>query len=218
MFKVIASLFFIVALSACGTVQKAQYSALEKVGIHKRDILVDRIEDTAQAQEDTKQQFQSAYEQFANLVKVDDKGLEKQYKRLSNAVERSEKSSNDLQDRIDSVDEVANALFDEWQQELNQYSNPNLRRISAKNLNSTRQRYKLLLQAMQDSYRTIEPVLSVLQDNTLYLKHNLNANAISSLHTEVGSIENKVQLLIKEMEVSIRESQQFIEGIKTSTK
>jgi len=218
MFKVIASFFLILALSACGTAQKVQYSALEKVGIHKRDILVDRIEDTAQAQEDTKQQFQSAYEQFANLVKVDDKGLEKQYKRLSNAVERSEKSSNNLQDRIDSVDEVANALFDEWQQELNQYSNPNLRRISAKNLDSTRQRYELLLQAMQDSYRTIEPVLSVLQDNTLYLKHNLNANAISSLHTEVGAIENKVQLLIKEMEVSIRESQEFIEGIKTSAK
>ena len=72
-------IFFILTLSACGTVQKVQYSALEKVGVHKRDILVDRIEKTTETQEQTKQQFQSAYEELASLINVDDRGLEKKY-------------------------------------------------------------------------------------------------------------------------------------------
>lgn len=207
---------FAFTLTACGTAEKAKYSALEKVGIHKRDILVDRIEDTAASQEETKQQFQSAYEELASIVQIDDKGLEAQYKRVEKAYKRSEASSEELKSHIASVDRVANALFEEWQQELDQYTNVKLRESSAANLNQTKQRYADIYKAMQDSYATIPPVLNVLRDNTLYLKHNLNANAISSLQTEVKSIRGKVDILIKEMESSITESQQFIQQMKKS--
>lgn len=203
-------------LAACSTVEKAQYAAWEKVGVHKRDILVDRIEDTAVAQEETKQQFKNAYDELASIVTIDDKGLATQYERIANAYEKSEASSKNLQDHIASVDRVANALFAEWQQELDQYTSSNLRNKSANNLANTKKQYAILYQAMQDSYKTIAPVLSVLKDNTLYLKHNLNANAINGLKTEVRSIEGKVKTLVKEMEDSIKASQQFIANMKTS--
>jgi len=147
----------LLALTSCGTVEKAKYSAWEKVGVHKRDILVDRIEDTAAAQEETKQQFQSAYEELASIVNVDDKGLADQYKRIEKAYKRSEASSEELKGHIASVDRVANALFEEWQQELTQYTNQKLRQSSADNLSKTKQNYAVIYQAMQDSYKTIEP-------------------------------------------------------------
>lgn len=206
----------ILFVTACSTVEKAQYAAWEKVGVHKRDILVDRIEDTAEAQESTKTAFKSAYEELATLIQIDDKGLEDQYKRIANAYERSEDSSEKLKNHIASVDKVANALFQEWEQELGQYTNTQLRQASAVNLSKTKQRYATLYKAMQDSYQTIPPVLNVLRDNMLYLKHNLNANAISSLQGEVESVRGKVDILIKEMESSITESQQFIEQMKQS--
>lgn len=216
--KLISQLCLVLCLNlaACSTVEKAQYAAWEKVGVHKRDILVDRIEDTAAAQEETKQQFKSAYDELASIVNIDDKGLASQYERIASAYEKSEASSQNLQDHITAVDRVANALFAEWQQELDQYTNTNLRSKSAKNLANTKKQYASLYQAMQDSYKTIAPVLSVLKDNTLYLKHNLNANAINGLQTEVRSIEGKVKTLVKEMEDSIKASQQFIANMKTS--
>lgn len=212
--KILLSIALLFTLSACGTVQKAQYSALEKVGIHKRDILVDRIEATSETQQETKEQFQSAYEELASLVKVDDGGLEKKYKKMAAAVEKSEDKAQELEDRITSVNEVATALFAEWASELNEYQSASLRQASAKNLSTTEQRYAVLYQKMQASQQRVEPVLKVLQDNTLYLKHNLNARAINGLSSEVLSIEGKVAELIKQMEVSINESNQFVKSMK----
>ena len=212
--KIAFTLFLTLALSACGTVQKAQYSALEKVGIHKRDILVDRIEKTSETQEETKKQFQSAYEELAGLVSVDGSDLEKNYKRMAKAVKASENQAQELDDRIASVNEVANALFKEWEGELKEYQSESLRRTSQANLNSTKQRYGVIYKKMQTSQQRVEPVLKILQDNTLYLKHNLNARAVSGLSNEVLSIENKVGALIKQMEASINESKSFIDAMQ----
>ena len=202
-------------LTACSTVQNVQYSALEKVGVHKRDILIDRIEKTSALQEQTKQEFKSAYAKLTTLLDASDNELEGNYKQLANSVADSERSAKKLENRIASVDEVATALFTEWEQELTQYSNQNLRQISASNLVKTKIRYAVIHQQMQNAYAKVEPVLQVLQDNTLYLKHNLNARVISGISSEVLSVEGKVAALIQQMELSIAESKQFIESMKS---
>ena len=48
-------------LTAC---QSAYYGAAEQMGYHKRDILVDRVEDSRDAQQEAEEQFQSALEQL----------------------------------------------------------------------------------------------------------------------------------------------------------
>jgi hypothetical protein len=212
--KIVVTICLALTLSACGTVKKVQYSALEKAGIHKRDILVDRIEKTSETQEETKKQFQSAYEELASLVNIEGGSLEKKYKRMAKAVNASEEQAQELDDRIKSVNEVAGALFKEWQQELKEYQSASLRRTSEANLNSTKKRYAVIYSKMQASQQRVEPVLKVLQDNTLYLKHNLNARAVNSLSNEVLVIEDKVAILIQQMEASINESKNFIDAMK----
>jgi len=98
--KKLLLILLVINLSACETTQNIKYSALEKVGIHKRDILVDRIKDTSAAQENTKKEFKSAYLELASLVNVDDGGLEKKYIKLKKAVENSETRADALQERI----------------------------------------------------------------------------------------------------------------------
>jgi len=212
--KFITLIALVCCLSACGVAQKVQYSALEKVGVHKRDILVDRIEKTTETQEATKRQFQNAYQELASLVDVDEQGLEKKYKKMASTVSGSEKKAEELKDRIASVDQVANDLFKEWTEELQQYQSENLKRASQKNLTTTKQRYAVIYKKMQESNARVEPVLQVLQDNTLFLKHNLNARAVSSLSSEVLVIEDKVKVLIEQMEASINESKGFINSMQ----
>ena len=204
------------SLTACETTRNIQYGAYEKVGIHKRDILVDRIKDTSNTQEEAKQEFKSAYQQLAELVDIQDNGLEKKYNKLKKAVEESEDRTSELKNRIAKVDQVAGDLFKEWEQEITQYQSDRLRNISAANLKTTKQRYAIIYQKMQQSYEKVQPVLRVLQDNTLYLKHNLNARAVSGLSSEVVSIENKVTDLIRQMEISIDESKQFIDQMENN--
>ena len=205
----------LLTLAYLGGCASVQYKALEKVGIHKRDILIDRVESARESQTETKDQVVSAYQQFRNLVTVNDGGLEKRYKALTKAVNRSKDKTEELDDRINSVESVAAALFSEWTVELNQYSSPALRSQSAKNLSTTKNRYQQMIRRMRTAQSRIKPVLYVLEDQTLYLKHNLNARAISGLQGEVDAIEGKVNTLIQEMEAAVQEANHFLKGMKT---
>lgn len=200
-----------IALAGCESVK---YSALEKVGIHKRDILIDRIEDTQEAQSDGQEQFQSALEQFRSVVAFDGGELERMYNKFNDEYEACEDAANDISEHIDSVESVASALFAEWQEELGQYQNAKLRRASERQLADTKQRYRQILGAMRQSERAVAPVLAILRDNVLFLKHNLNARAVGSLRGELANIDREVEQLTASMQRSISESQRFIDSLK----
>ena len=50
----------------------------------------------------------------------------------------------------------------------------------------------------------------------LFLKHNLNARAISSLQQNAGQIQSDVTRLVKEMEASIAQANAFIQQMQAS--
>jgi multidrug efflux pump subunit AcrB len=200
-----------VFLTGC---ESTYYSAMEEIGFHKRDILIDRIEDAQESQQEGQQQFKNALEHFKSVVNFNGGDLEQLYNKLNHEYENSIEAAEEISHRIDKVDSVANALFEEWEDELEQYSNANLRRNSQQQLQDTRRRYSRLLVAMRKAEKSIDPVLNTLRDNTLYLKHNLNARAISSLKGELGNINSNVSSLLAAMEKAIQESDSFIEQLK----
>ena len=203
--------------AACTTLmgcQSAYYSAAEQVGIHKREILVDRVEDSRTAQQEAEEQFQSALEQFSVLVNFDGGELQEVYENLNDEYEDSVTAADQVRERIDAVEHVAEALFDEWANEIEEYSNARLKSESQKQLRQTRQRYAGMIKAMRKAESRMDPVLSALKDNVLFLKHNLNARAIASLKTEFRAIEQDVEVLIAEMRKAIASSDAFIDSMK----
>ncbi|EWH11163.1 hypothetical protein DS2_04880 [Catenovulum agarivorans DS-2] len=206
-------LCFALTLSAC---QSAYYSAMEKVGYHKRDILVDRVEDVQNAQQEAQQEFKSALEQFQSVIAFDGGGLQARYEQLNDEYEASKSAAEAVSNHIDKVEDVAEDLFDEWQDELEQYSSARLRSQSATKLAKTKSRYKTLLRAMRQSESKMQPFLSALQDNVLFLKHNLNAQAVGALKGELAGIERDVQAIIKEIDRSIKESEKFINSLNAN--
>lgn len=194
--------------------QSAYYTTLEKVGIHKRDLMVDRVEDARDAQEEAKEQFQSALEQFSSVVEVKGGDLEQKYNTLKDIYEKCEEKAARVRQRLDSIESVSEALFEEWEDELSEYSSDRLREDSRKKLDRTRRDYQRLMKAMKKAEKKIHPVLVAFHDQVLYLKHNLNAQAVSSLKNELVAIEDDVAGLVQEMEISIREAEQFVEAMR----
>lgn len=194
--------------------QSAYYSAMEKVGIHKRDILVDRVEDTRTAQDEAQEEFVSALEQFRKVVDFEGGELESVYNDMQSAYDDSEAAAESVSDHIRQVEDVAQALFDEWKEELDLYSSAKLRRQSAQGLKETRARYRSLHISLKRAEAKMQPVLSALKDNTLFLKHNLNARAIGSLKGEFGGIKRDIDRLVLEMKRSIQASDKFIKEMK----
>jgi hypothetical protein len=112
------------------------------------------------------------------------------------------------------VASVAEDLFVEWEEELKLYKNANLRKASAQKLQDTRERYQDMLASMRRAEKSMTPVLRMFQDNVLFLKHNLNAQAIGSLRSEFSNLKMEIEGLIKNMNDAINTSNQFIGALK----
>lgn len=198
-------------LTSCSSIY---YEALETVGIEKRQILVDRIDDTRDAQEEAKEQFTTALERYRSVVKVEGGDLEEIYDRLNSDYERSAERADEVRNRIDAVEPVAEDLFDEWENEIEAYANPDLARQSRNLLRETRAEYAELMRAMRRAEKSMDPVLELFNDQVMFLRHNLNARAIGALESELAAIEQATVELIREMEDSIAEAGRFIDSMK----
>ncbi|WP_446808284.1 DUF2959 domain-containing protein [Methylomonas sp. 2BW1-5-20] len=204
-------LLTVLGLTACSS---AYYSGLEKIGIPKREVMVHRVEKARDTQEETKQQFKSALEQFTVMTDFKGGDLEATYNKLNGEYEASVKKAEEVNKRIADIEDVSSALFSEWETELGQYSNASLRRNSQQKLTATKAHYQQLITAMRKAETKIEPVLSVFRDQVLYLKHNLNAQAIASLKGQLESVKSDVSALVVEMEKSINEADAFIKTME----
>lgn len=209
--KFVSTLALAFTLSACSS---AYYNTMETFGIHKRDIMIDRVEDARDAQQEGQEQFESALAQFQSVVTVEGGELEKTYNKLNSEYEDSVASAEKIRERINKVEDVADALFDEWEDELDRYTSDALRRDSERKLKTTRQKYSQLIGLMRQSEERLDPVLQAMEDQVLFLKHNLNTRAIDSLRQEVLRIDSDVEQLIAALKQSIAEANSFIQTMR----
>lgn len=202
----------VLLLAGCSS---AYYGAMEKMGVAKREILVDRVEKTRESQAEAKLQFANALQQFLAVTKVDGGALQQKYENLNREFQRSEARAKEVRERIASVEDVAAALFREWKQELNQYSSAALKADSERQLEQTRRRYDALIQLMRRAADRMDPVIATFRDQVLFLKHNLNARALAQLESTNRTLQADISTLIRDMETSIREAESFIRDMKT---
>ncbi|MFC2149231.1 DUF2959 domain-containing protein [Candidatus Auribacterota bacterium] len=204
----------VVILSICGC-STMYYGAMEKMGVHKRDIMVDRVEAARDSQNEAKEEFLTAMEQFKNVVNYPGGDLESEYNKLNTTLQKIESEADQVRKRIKAVEDVSNALFSEWRAEIKQYSSDTLRRASQRKYDLTLDKYEKLIGAMKRAESKLEPALVPLRDQVLFIKHNLNARAIAGLNDELVSVQANVDQLVREMESSIAEADDFIATLET---
>ena len=206
-----AALIATLVVAGC---ESTYYSTMEKFGVEKRDILVDRIEETRDVQEEAQQQFRDALEQYRSIVNFNGGELEKIYDRLRDEYDDAEAIAREIANHIRDVEDVSEDLFTEWEKELSNIKNPTLRADSAQKLKDTKRRSKQLILAMWRAEQSVHPVLDSLRDQVYYLKHNLNARAVAALKGELRVIDNDVNRLVNQMQQSINEANAFIRAMQ----
>lgn len=194
--------------------QTAYYKTMETFGVHKRDLLKENVEDARDEQKKAATQFKDALTRLRELYAVEGGDLEKTYDKLKGDYDRSASRAAAVRERIEEMHQVASDLFKEWEQEIGTMQSTRLASDSRSKLRATREKYDAMYEAMKGAERSMEPVLAQLKDQVLYLKHNLNAQAISSLRGEVVAIDKEIQQLITDMNASIQQADKFISGLE----
>jgi uncharacterized protein YukE len=211
-FAIMTCLFAMITLTGCSS---AYYKTMETFGYHKRDILASRVTEARDSQQAAKEQFKSALQCFNELLGTSGSALQTRYDKLNSEYQKSKSKAETVHSRIADVESVSDALFKEWKGELSQYSNQEYRARDEKLLSDTRGRYDQLILAMKRAESKMEPVLKAFNDRVIFLKHNLNAQAVASLQGELASIDLNVDSLVREMETSIKEADSFISELAT---
>ena len=197
----------ILALTGC---RSTMYSAYEKVGIYKRDLLKKRVIAARDEEVGAQKEFKDALTRLKELTGFDGGELEKRYRSLQSDYDDASSRVLAVHKRIHEVETVAGDLFDEWDKENREIETPELRQVSRKQLTDTRDRYDDMLIALKRSEQSMDPVLHKLHDYVLALKHTLNAQAIDALGGESTKIQGDVSRLIDDMNASIARADQFI--------
>ena len=209
--RLIILLAIILGLCGCSTIY---YGTMEKLGVHKRDIMVDRVKVARDTQNEAKKQFLTAMEQFKSVVNFKGGDLEKEYNKLNATLQKSEANAADVRSRIHAVEDVSDALFSEWRSEIKQYTSDVLRKASQRKYDLTHAKYVELIRAMQKAESKLEPALVPLRDQVLFMKHNLNARAIAGLSDELVNVQTNVDTLVRDIESAIIQADTFIASLQ----
>lgn len=202
---------FLFGAAGCSSLE---YKVRESFGQQKRELLVDRVAAAKQSQEEAKQQFVDALEQFKAVTGFEGGELERRYDELKREYDRSVARARDVRTRVDSVEDVSRALFREWKRELNEYTDPRLREVSERQLRDTMSACDRLIASMRNAQQRMDPVLRTFNDQVLFLKHNLNARAIASLGEVSSSLQRDIDVLVADMQQAIDEANRFIESMQ----
>ncbi len=197
-------------LTGCST---AYYAAYEKFGVYKRDLLKKRVIEARDDQKEAQTQFKDALTRLKEITKFDGGNLEKTYTSLKGELEDCTSQAETVHKRIREVESVASDLFAEWEKEIGQISTPSLQSASRQQLSTTKQRYEELHNSLVSAEQTMTPVLRQFNDYVLYLKHNLNAQAVASLKGEAANITTEINRLIEQMNKSIARADEFVKGM-----
>ncbi len=203
----------VVALTLMGC-RSAIYSAYEKVGVYKRDLLKKRVIAARNEEKAAGEQFKDALTRLRELYGSQGTPLEKNYNHLKGEYDDAVSRAEAVHKRVRDMETVANDLFIEWEKEIGQISSASMQSSSRQQLRQTRDRYEDMHSALKRAERSMDPVLVKLRDHVLYLKHNLNAQAIASLKGESAAIQNDIARLIDDMNQSIQKADSFIKEME----
>ena len=209
----VLALLTIAVLAATGC-SSLYYRTMKKFGWEKRDLLVKRVKEARESQEDAQKEFKTTLERFREIVAFEGGSLEEKYNKLNDQLKRNEDRAKNVKDRIDAVRDVSRDLFKEWQEELGKYSDRQMRVESERQLRETRNRTDALIGSMNAAQKRVEPVLKPLRDRVLFLKHNLNARALGALTTELSGVTTEIDALVAELQKSIAEADAFLSDME----
>lgn len=204
-------LLLVLCLGAC---QSAYFGALEKIGIAKRELLLDRVDAARDSQGAAEQAYVDALTQFRAVVSVDAGELEAVYLELKASHDEAAARAQAFGERIAAVESVAAALFKEWEGELAQYGDASLRAKSKAQLERTRSRYRTVDQAMRRAEASFRPALKLLGDQVLFLKHNLNAAAIGAIKDELPRLQADAATLQRDVQRATAEAERFLKEFR----
>ncbi len=168
---------------------------------HKRtDKLVERIDDTVKEMREGRKRVEKTLAAYHEVFSREEKRRRSAYKDLVKSLDKQEERSKKLRERFKELEKTAKKYFKEWNKSLKDIKKGELRNRSAARLDETRKRYHELIRAGEEAQNGFRPVVEGLEDQVVYLGHDLNQTSVESLETDRAKINEVARGLMAQID------------------
>ena len=196
--------------SFIGCQTTSYYKTKALFGVEKRELLFQSVQAAKESLQETKSAFQEASKNINVVINIKDEKMLERYARLEEAYENCESEADDVKGQLDTMDDMAEAFFSQWMEEMELYTNESFRNASKNKYNQMRKCFNKLSKTLRDVEIKFKPTLSGLRDQVLFLKHNINAQSVASLEDELVTVDADIDALIRSLDNAIKEADDFI--------
>ena len=171
-------------LSGCKSFSKQQTVSLRQV-----DELVSKIEHVHLESELSRESAHDSLDSLEHLTSPKFNGdAVAAYEEFVLTIERSEDQAKSLERSIRSMEKSADEVFEQWEEDLEVFTNPRMRRRSAARLEETKKRYAAILEAVEPCKAAHEEFNLGMRDYAFYLSHDFNAGSVSEIEGDLDAV------------------------------
>lgn len=174
-----------------------------------RTRMLTNLDVTASSLKQTKINFEITLNKFKNIISGDDNLLDNKYALLNTQYEICLFQYNDVKKNFMKIENVKKSLFKEWNKELDFYSDFSLYRLSKKKLKISIKNYTTLMNNMHKFKQQTELILSLLKNQELSIKHNINLATVESQHHDFKKLETAIFSLTEVIQKTLKDTQKF---------
>lgn len=208
--KLFPRVLSVAALFALGSCQAMYLGTLEQFGFEKREILYERVETAGDSIVVLEQRLDEAFSVYREAIHQEGGDLLSSQKRFSNFYDKVEDAASNFDSRIEKVQAVADAMFEEWNSETGEIIDAELRRKSRSNYTRALNQYGNLLRSMRAVQAETDPILTRLRDHVLFMKLNLHPNAYAPLRKTETEFVASAEAVKGTMHATYEEVQNFL--------
>ncbi|MFT5286018.1 MAG: hypothetical protein ACI8TQ_002186 [Planctomycetota bacterium] len=211
--KIVLSSLALASTLLLGSCQAMYLSAMETIGVDKREIMFERIEDASDAAVISSQRIDEAYQIYRGMIFEEAGDLYEAHDLLTFFLELCHDGAEDYQERIEKIQAVATPMFEEWKAESGEIHDDELRRKGRTNFTKAVTQYEQLMRAMRDVDADTTPLLNRFRDHVLFMKINLNTNAWDPLRKHDVDFANELSMLTRRMDVVQERIEKFLNTV-----
>lgn len=177
------------------------------------DDLSERIEEVHVATEVSKERMNAAVEALRSMTSSDFRGdALVAHAELTRSIESSEEQAETLRDHVTEMKDTASELFERWAQDLEGFTNAEMRQSSQKRLEDTRTRYQTIVAAVDPALWSLDAVNRDLRDHALFLGHDFNKSAVASVRPGVEALGKQRTELDGRLALAMNAAHDYLES------
>jgi Protein of unknown function (DUF2959) len=172
------------------------------------------VEGTVKAIGESRAQLQKTVATYNSITEMTATDLKGAYKDLNKDVEGSEKKVVEGRPKVDEMNTAAEGYFAAWKASAAAISDPDLRKRSEERLADAQARFAKIAVAGKDARQSFDTLMTDVKDQSTFLGHDLNANAIATLKPNAAKFNDRANTVFTKVDGVTKMFEEYIASMK----